>query len=134
MNYNYYDIDVVARTAYGEARSEGNIGMRAVCHVIRNRVRDKRWPGTYAQVSLQRRQFSCWGKKDVNYPKITEVTFSDPTFRVAYSIAAEVMAAESEDLTQGANHYHDSRMEELPEWADPAKDTVTIFHHRFYKL
>ena len=133
LPYSYADIDIVARTAYGEARSEGNLGMRAVCHVIRNRVRDGRWRNTYAEVCLRSKQFSCWNKGNVNYPKITEVDFKDPTFRVAYSIAANVMAAESDDITLGATHFHHIEAQ-LPSWADPADMTVSIYHHRFYRL
>ena len=60
--YNHYDIDIVARTLFGEARGEGPLGMRAVAHVIRNRVRDKRWRDTYAEVCLRSKQFSAWNR------------------------------------------------------------------------
>ena len=133
MPYGYADIDIVARTIYGEARSEGNLGMRAVAHVIRNRVTDKRWRNTFAEVSLRSKQFSCWNKGNVNYPTITEVTFKDPTFCVAYAIAAEVLASESEDLTLGANHYFATSIDP-PQWADPVKETCIIYNHRFFKL
>jgi len=130
---HYIDRDIVARTALAEARGEGEKGMRAVCHTIKNRVTDKRWANTYVQVCLQPRQFSCWGKRDPNLSVATGADLDDPVYKVAYSIACEVLSGESEDITQAANHYFSTSINP-PHWADPEKETVTIYHHRFYKL
>ena len=131
--YNHYDIDIVARTLFGEARGEGSLGMRAVAHVIRNRVRDKRWRDTYAEVCLRSKQFSAWNRRNPQYPLMRDIGLDNATYRIAYAIAAEVMAAESEDVTQGANHYFATSIDP-PSWADPVKETVTIQSHRFFKL
>lgn len=135
MSYtlHYVDRDIVARTALAEARGEGEKGMRAVCHTIKNRVTDKRWANTYVQVCLQPRQFSCWGKSDQNLSVATGADLDDPAYKVAYSIACEVLSGESEDITLGANHYFATSIDP-PHWADPEKETVTIYHHRFFRL
>lgn len=126
------DRDIVARTCYAEARGEGEKGMRAVCHVIRNRVNDKRWPRTYAQVCLAPRAFSCWGE-DPNFFTAVGATLENATYKLAYAIACDVLAGESEDLTLGANHFFGTNIE-LPYWANEDKYTVTIYHHKFYRL
>ena len=130
---HYIDRDIVARTALAEARGEGETGMRAVCHAIRNRVTDKRWGNTYIQVCLQPRQFSCWNKSDPNLSVVTSADLDDPVYKVAYSIACEVLSGESEDITLGANHYFATSIDP-PYWASEDKFTVTIYHHKFYRL
>ena len=132
--YTYGDIDVVARTAWGEARGEGPLGLRAVVWVVHNRWADKRrWPDTYTEVCQQPRQFSVWNKRDPNLRKILKVDFEDHSFRVAYGIAASIMAGMEQDMTSGANLYHADYLENLPNWANPDKITCRIGHHVFYR-
>ena len=37
------DVDILARTIYGEARGEGQEGMEAVACVVMNRYKDHKW-------------------------------------------------------------------------------------------
>ena len=41
------DLDILARTLYGEARGEGTEGMEAVANVIMNRYRKPKWYSGY---------------------------------------------------------------------------------------
>ena len=132
--YSQDDVDTVARTLWAEARGEGIMGMRAVAHVIQNRVARPRWWGrTWRDVCLKPWQFSCWNGDDPNRTLLLRVDFTDARFRQAFAIAASVMAGlDTDDITSGADHYHASGV--TPAWLDPAKRTGSIGHHIFYKL
>ena len=134
--FNPKDIDLLARTIYGEARGEASDKAReAVAHVILNRMRDEsgRWPKTIAEVVRQKNQFSCWNNNDPNYPLIKNVTFKDPDFRKAYQIALKAIS--SGDSVRGANHFHTTYVR--PTWAQTSQaiQRITqINQHVFYKI
>lgn len=134
------EVDLVARTAWAEARGEGELGMEAVATVIRNRVYDgdRRWAQTYDEVCLAPNQFSCWRADDPNRQKATDVTFQDVRFFKAYALAAGVMAMiRMIDPTHGANHYLATFLfysTDRPSWADPEKISALIGNHVFLKL
>ena len=71
-----HDIDILARTIYGEARGETDEGKRAVGLCILNRYRSNKWfaGNTIAETCQKPWQFSCWNKKDPNCEKITMAT------------------------------------------------------------
>ena len=131
------DIDIVAKTLWGEARGEGEQGMRAVAWVIRNRAMDDRWPDAPLKVCLQPWQFSCWNKEDPNLSKLRQLDFSDPNYARAYAVAADVLTTSTQcDPTKGANHYlarwlHNSSP---PRWVRSGEKTDTIGEHVFFKL
>ncbi|MBX9746059.1 MAG: cell wall hydrolase, partial [Hyphomonadaceae bacterium] len=59
------EVRLLAATAWGEARSEGEHGMRAVAHVMVNRI-GPRFGENLATVILSPRQFSVWNRNDPN--------------------------------------------------------------------
>ena len=67
------EVDVLARTIWGEARGEGKEGMEAVASVILNRTEIAKrldgywWGNTIIQVCQKPYQFSCWNKLDPNF-------------------------------------------------------------------
>jgi len=134
------EVDLVARTAWGEARGEAELGMEAVCWVIRNRVYDAgtRWSPNYDEVCLAPNQFSCWRADDPNRRKATDVTFEDVRFFKAFGLAAGVMSmVRNLDPTYGANHYLTDdlfRSSRKPSWADESKICAKIGNHVFLKL
>ena len=132
------EVDVLARTIWGEARSEGERGMVAVACLIRNRVCDRKWPNNYPDVCLQPKQFSAWNDGDPNRARMVKVTTSDAMFGKALSIAAEVMFRRlAEDPTNEANHYCTTDLfnsSRRPFWANPEKITARIGRHVFLKL
>ncbi len=131
----FADLEIMARTIFGEARSEGILGMEAVAAVIMNRYLDQRWPESLAEVCQQPNQFSCWNSNDVNRRHIVAVAFADENFRKAYAIAAATIAGLVEDRTGGANHHLNPRLVSRAKWPTWAKDelkTVSIGNHDFY--
>ncbi|MBC8157732.1 MAG: cell wall hydrolase, partial [Alphaproteobacteria bacterium] len=85
------ELDIMARTVWGEARGEDEIGKIAVAHVIKNRAKHPKWWGkTIMEVCLKPWQFSCWNKKDPNREKMDAVTTNDPTFKLCLSVCKNV--------------------------------------------
>jgi len=75
-NYNIEEVDVLARTLYGEARGEGLLGLEAIANVIMNRLKISRkktngywWGNSIVGICRKPYQFSCWNKDDLKYRK-----------------------------------------------------------------
>ena len=130
------EIDVLARTIFGEARGEGYEGMEAVACVIINRVKSgvRWWGDTIITVCLKPWQFSCWNANDPNKKIALEVTKTNPVFSMALDIAEKAVAGDWEDVTNGADHYHAKKMKEPPQWAVGKKPVAKIGNHLFFHL
>ena len=126
------EIDLLARTIYGESRGEGVEGMQAVANVIMNRVNAGKWYGrTVSEVVLKPYAFSCWNANDPNYSLIKTVNTSNGGFRLAKEIATTAYDGKLADLTGGATHYHAAGI--FPYWAGSMQKTTIIGNHIFYK-
>ncbi|WP_180966976.1 cell wall hydrolase [Cohaesibacter celericrescens] len=131
-----HDVLTLARTIYGEARSETQAGKEAVASVVLNRVKSPRWGSTIATVCLQPWQFSCWNVNDPNYPVIKDLQpRSSIAFDLCLSIAKRAASGQLRDNTNGADHYHANYIGS-PSWlkASPnAVMTVQYGAHKFYR-
>ena len=125
-------VDVLARTAWGEARGEGRTGMIAVINVVINRVKGKQWANDIVSVCQQALQFSCWNATDPNRDKMMNVTVADPSFAIAMELSQTAIKGELSDITNGANHYHEQSI--MPFWAKGRSPVATIGRHRFYRI
>jgi len=124
--------DTLARTMWGEARNQGNIGMQAVANVVMNRVANPSWWGDdVISVCKKPYQFSCWNESDPNLPKLMAVTFDDPQFAEASIIAGNAISGNLPDITGGADSYCVIGTD--PAWARNIQPTATIGKHEFYK-
>jgi len=128
------DVDVLARTLFGEARGEKRAGMEAVAWVIVNRARrgPPRFPATISEVCKQRWQFTCWNATDPNSRLCAAVDESTPSFLLALNVATAVLGGMVEDPTKGADHYHTIGMKTYPDWASKMQLQTVIGKHRFY--
>lgn len=140
------DVQVLACTLYGEARSEQPDGILAVACVVRNRVKDKRWPDDYRGVCLQKWQFSCWLPQggEGNHKKLAALVadlkvgpVNDPRYKECAWIATGVLNDWVRDITFGADHYHTVQVK--PKWAEGFVPLNNIHQfprtkHLFYKL
>ncbi len=132
-----WDMDILARTIWGEARSEPREGRIAVAHVAFNRLYDTRWPNEadMAGVCLQSLQFSCWNTTDPNRTMMARLSMADPMLQECMAIAWAAFVGLVPDPTKGANHYLNPRaVKRLPDWANGDKRTVTIGAHEFFRL
>lgn len=133
------DIDIMARTLYGEARGEvrdhGKDPLIAVGHVIMNRVRQRAWYGRSIRgVCLHPYQFSCWNEGDMNLQTILKVSPDKPIFRECLEAAYAVAHMMVPDLTMGSDHYYSIDLGNPPKWAQYAEEKTEIGKHRFYKM
>ena len=120
------DVDALLRTVVGEVRSQGDLEIAAVVHVIYNRWRSGRFGKTLRHVVWKKGAFSCWNADDPNrvvisqpgvgylarYTRIRNIALATLRNRVARSMV---------DPTYGANHYwHPEAMRikgQAPYWA-----------------
>jgi N-acetylmuramoyl-L-alanine amidase len=137
------DIDILARTIWGEARGESLTGQEAVAHVIlnRHRVATERgrmwWGNTIRDICRKPYQFSCWNHDDPNYIKLMNVTPRDAVFAQCLRIARRAVhgalsSQTSPDPTFGATHYHTDSI--MPTWARGQNPTALIGRHVFYRI
>lgn len=131
------DVDVLARTIYGEARGELVRGQEAVAAVVINRVRRARdrggryWWGANIEAVCQKDwQFSCWNLGDPNREKIEAVTPENKTFKTCLRVARRAATGTLKDPTVGATHYHALGMS--PPWARRRAPCAEIGGHQFY--
>lgn len=129
--------EVVARTAWGEARGEGRRGMAAVVHVIRNRA-DKGYFGgrTARAVALAPFQFSVWNSDDGNRRASLAVTTADPHYRVALELYDSVILLRDDSdvppQVRSATHYFVTNTPR-PSWAQKIAHLGQYQAHSFYR-
>jgi N-acetylmuramoyl-L-alanine amidase len=132
MNWNDWYTAVLALVIWREARGEGTEGMRAVAHVIRNRVvAGAATPGDWGAVIERKWQFSSLtapgDSQLVQWP-----AHPDAGFEQAMAIAARVFAGTDQDPTGGASHYCNLSLCH-PAWAQTLTETAKIGRHTFFK-
>lgn len=147
------DLDLSARTVWGEARGELPPGRVAVAAVIVTRARlareylarnpgKKRHPlfgdGTLAGAAqanpeARYKQFSCWNLDDPNRAKMLAISTDDPLYREcrAAVLTALKLAGTDDAPAKGATHYYDPRVV-TPSWAKGARQVAEIGHHLFF--
>ncbi|MGE0742404.1 MAG: cell wall hydrolase [Hyphomonadaceae bacterium] len=134
---NEDEVRLLAATAWGEARSEGETGMRAVAHVMVNRIGD-RFGEDLPTVILSPKQFSVWNRGDPNRRLVLNLV-RDPErysgggeaeWEIAQRVAREVLSGQSIDPTSGALFYHTRAIR--PRWARYGQGAQTIGAHIFY--
>lgn len=140
------DVQVVAVTLFGEARSEGPEGRIAVANVIRNRVACQRtsFGLTPREVCLKPKQFSCWivGGGALNYGVIQDTALllsrgerPGPVLRECLWIAQGLLDAAFVDSTHGSSHYltRDLYATRPPTWAINRPLLAHIGNHVFLR-
>lgn len=138
MMDQFSDIEIMARTLYGEARGEvakvGIIALEAIASVICNRVQyPKRFGRTHRDVCLQPYQFSCWNIADPNRCRLLQPSLDDGIITLCRRVAQAYLEGEGGDVTGGADHYYAHSIRP-PFWAADKVPVTEIGAHRFYKL
>src|SRR5262249_41100803 len=128
-------VHLLAATTWAEARSEGEVGMRAVAHVIVNRI-GKRFGGDLSTVVLAPKQFSSWNLHDPNRPlaqnpeRFATSGANLETWNTAQEVARQVLSGQSKDPTNGALFYHTAATH--PWWSRYGVGKAQIGAHVFY--
>jgi spore germination cell wall hydrolase CwlJ-like protein len=132
------DMEIMAKTIYGEARGEymrKNGGLKsliAVGNVIMNRSLES--ATSITTVCLKPKQFSCWNENDPNKKVIEQIVPSDELYNICFAVAAKIICEELNDITNGANHYYSRFMKRPPYWSEGHTPIIKIGNHIFFKL
>jgi len=128
--YSPQDLDLVARTAWAEARSEGPQGIQAVANVIFNRARQTgKTPG---EIVRERGQFEPWMNADTR--RRMEALTPEQLAPVMQAIQP---ALEGQDVTNGADHFYSPRAQSALGRRPPSWDNgrgIDLGNHRFFSL
>lgn len=130
--FSFYDLEIAAKTIFGEARGESYEGKVAVAHVLLNRYRNPMGPDRgkpLAQVCLRPFQFSCWNSNDPNLEVIRSITTSNRVFRECIKAFIDA-TLNHEDPTKGSRHYHTRQV--APRWSRGLKPVFTAGNHLFF--
>ena len=130
-----FDERVVALTILGEARGEGQIGMRAVGCVIQNRMNKLKEPFSgkpmdAAKVCLLPKQFSIWN--GIRRESELYYLWDSKSMPYARKLARLVCKQKVEYITGGATHF--CTLKTNPYWAKCKKPTKVIGNHKFFKI
>ena len=142
IDYTEDDVEILARTIYGEARDQGEDGMSAVGNVVLNRLNKKSWYGdTIEEIIKLPEQFSVFNAETVpesypmddNYKATISVTTDDPYFVQSMEIARGLLDGRIKDNTNGATHYFNPNKAN-PDWENDPQMTqlIKIGDHTFY--
>jgi len=132
------EVEILAKTLYGEARGESVAGIEAVANVILNRVKyamhkgNHWWGNSIVEVCKKPFQFSCWNDTDVNAKLLEQDLSKDAVYQICYRVARRAIAGCLKDNTRGATHYHTLYCH--PKWARFAIPCAQIGGHLFYAL
>lgn len=130
-----HDIQILAKTIYGEANHHNLSEMEAIANVIINRVKQSQngmnvwWGETIAQVCLKPAQFSCWqpnSKIDWLQP------LNDAVYQICRRIAVRAIKGLLPDNTKGGVYYHSIHTH--PRWAYASVPCAKIGDLLFYDI
>lgn len=129
----------LALTMWGEARSHGEAGMRAVGHVIMNRLQTNKrdFGNDVREVVRDRKQFSCWNSNDPNKKIMMNIGNLKPDsqdrrmWEIAQEVASEILTGQSKDPTHDSLFYHTSNIK--PYWTKGVAPVAHIASHVFYQ-
>lgn len=107
MEYDDNDVHNMALCIWKEARGEGPLGMRAVAHVIKNRVGAIGFPKNLHDVIYQKNAFTS-----MSVPSDPEFNLipppGDPQFGCCLTLCSLVLSGGDEDLTDNAHYYENA--------------------------
>ena len=130
------ETELMARTAWAEARDQGYIGILAVCHVVINRFNDGRFGKTLKGTMLKKWAFSCFNSNDPQLPILSEGPEGD-LILICRTIAGLALAGFTLDPTSGATHYYAPKLVnpfKTGAWKrDPMKFCIVIGDHMFFR-
>jgi len=122
---------IIALTLWGEARGEGEAGIRAVASVIWNRAGYN--PANCEAVCLKPYQFSCWNGK--RGEKLRQTRPAGAAWDICEEVAEEMLRGTFR-LSTDADHYMTLGLYnslQRPAWADKMEVKCIIGNHIFLK-
>lgn len=129
------DREIIARTAYGEARSLGHDGMQATICTGQNRLASgvTWWGNSLRTIFLKPWQYSCWNENDPNRPKLLAVTEADLQYKIALELADDALGGTLPDNVAGADSYYATTLAKLPFWCVGLTPCAKIGNQLYFK-
>lgn len=130
------DLEVLARTLYGEIRGGSEAQIRNVAHVILNRFETGyRANGSIKGACLAPMQFSCWNPGTDSLTTLQNLPTSNPELSKLRNIASTVIderkSGAAPPFDSLVRHYHNHFVN--PNWADAARVVLDDGKHIFYR-
>ena len=134
------DIDIAARTLFGECRGEPIEGQEAVAWVIRTRAfwtPAAWWGRSVKDVCLKPAQFSCWNPNDPNRAPLLAMRDDAPDLLELRAIVRMVMEGDTPDPALDSDGRHPTHYERVGSgaaWAKNRPIAKVIGNHAFYVI
>lgn len=139
-DYLMIEIDILARTMWGEGRVGNTEGIEAIGHLVLNRAKNPCWWGQdVISVCQKPYQFECWNRSDsYTYKRLISIDdgiiWFDVAKREAMRLMLQEMQGKRKDFTGGATHHVVRRRDRQPIWAMQEKPTCMVGPLMFYNL
>lgn len=130
------ELVLLAQTIVGEAEGEDYEGKLAVAYTAVNRMFDRRWGDSIAEVVLQKWQFSCFnaGSPRLRAMKLPLRWVGDDIWQDSFRAACAAFYGFEPDPTGGADHYCTTSVASKTAWAKDREADKIIGAHSFYKI
>lgn len=134
------DYQILARTAFGEARSETAIGQVAVMYSVINRARWRPimwWGGTIEDVAFCHHQYDCFWLPgpDQKATLAWDPDGDNPEAAILRLLAAACLDGHISDPTHGAtSYYYPPSVTAMPKWATTEWFRGVFGKQRFYAV
>lgn len=136
--HNNEDLEILAKTIFGEARGEykkingGLASLIAIGNVILNRFK-KEGNKTVKEICLKKYQFSCWNENEKNHPDNLNYFGDDlKIYKICEVVAHGIFNKDWPDLTNGSCHYYSESISKTPYWAINKRPVFQIGSHLFF--
>ena len=150
----------LARTIYGECKSEPLTGQYAVGYTVKNRaelgrryfeknkVRHPQYgDGSIISACLSPGQFSCWNeynyvngrraRQNPTFNKLISLNVADthePLWAECLAVAKKVLHTDKHNPIENCTHFIPRDLHPLPNWALKRNPSFSIGNHVFYKV
>lgn len=133
LKFDDKDVDIMARTLFGEAASGNVEDAEVIASTIYNRIVFNNWPDTATAVCLQPWQYSCWNSNDPGRARIQNA--SGRWFELCRDIAFSTLKGVNSYIDLGLTHYYATYVAR-PKWAKGKKHVHAVPNahgeHRFF--
>ena len=131
-DYSSEELEVLAKTIYGEARGEPQVGQEAVAFTVLNRIEKRSWwGGDIIGVCKYPWQFSCWNSNDPNSATLNTMAADDSRLVPFLDVARRVLTGQVQNTIGKATHYY-AHYIAAPSWVSAGTFVTKIGRHLFY--
>lgn len=132
IGYTSEELEVLAKTVYGEARGESQVGQEAVAFTVLNRIEKRSWWGRdIIGVCKYPWQYSCWNSNDPNSVILNTMSGNDSRLVPLLDVTRRVLTGQAQNPIGKATHYYADYIA-APSWVPAGTFVTKIGRHLFY--